>query len=76
MSTLSFKIFCIEHYSKHIGLPSNEAYLLLKQEGILTLLEEDYGDLHGMSIEYLMQMFDQYLEESGNDTLSRSHSGN
>ena len=61
MSKLSFKTFCIEYYSKHIGIPSNEVYSLFKQEGLLDLLESDYEDLHGMSMEYLMQFFDQYL---------------
>ena len=57
MSTLSFKAFCIEYYAAHIGRPSNE-----EQTGLLNLLDEDYEDLHGMSMEYLMQFFDRYLE--------------
>lgn len=42
-------------------MPSNEVYQLFKIEGILNLLEEEYDDLHGMSMEYLMQFFDEYL---------------
>lgn len=61
MSKLSFKTFCIEFYSKHTGIPGNEVYTLFQKEGLLTMLEEDYEDLHGMSIEYLMQFFDNYL---------------
>lgn len=58
---LSFKAFCIEGYSEHIGKPSNEVYDLFKREGLLELLKEDYGDLHGMGREYLMLLFDRYL---------------
>lgn len=62
MSRLSFKSFCIEYYSQHIGKPSNEVYLLFKKEGLLALLDEEYEDLHGMGMEYLMAFFDDYLE--------------
>ena len=58
MSTLSFKAFCIEYYAAHIGRPSNEVYALFEQTGLLNLLDEDYEDLHGMSMEYLMQFFE------------------
>ncbi|NLC42868.1 MAG: DUF3791 domain-containing protein [Clostridiales bacterium] len=61
MSKLSFKGFCIEYYSNHIGKPSNEVYRLFKKEGLLDLLDSDYEDLHGMGMEYLMQFFDEYL---------------
>lgn len=61
MSKLSFKVFCIEYYSNHIGKPSNEVYTLFGNEGLIDLLESDYEDLHGMSIEYLMWFFDDYL---------------
>ena len=30
---------------------------------LLDLLDSDYGDLHGMGMEYLMQFFDEYLGE-------------
>jgi len=62
MSTLSFKAFCIEYYAAHIGRASNEVDALFEQTGLLKLLDEDYEDLHGMSMEYLMQFFDRYLE--------------
>ena len=62
MSTLSFKAFCIEYYAAHIGRPSNEVYALFERTGLLKLLDKDYEDLHGMSMEYLMQFFDRYLE--------------
>ena len=62
MSLLSFKTFCIEYYSNHTGIPSNEVYKLFKKEGILELLETDYEDLHGMGMEYLMCFLDNYLK--------------
>ncbi len=63
MSRLSFQTFCIEFYSNHVKKPSNEVYTLFKNEGLLTLLDKDYEDLHGMSMEYLMQFFDEYLNK-------------
>ena len=62
MSRLSFKSFCIEYYSQQIGKPSNEVYLLVKKNGLLALLDEEYEDLHGMGMEYLMAFIDDYLE--------------
>ncbi|MCM1440675.1 MAG: DUF3791 domain-containing protein [Roseburia sp.] len=61
MSKVSFISFCVEYYAEHIGKTSNEVYALFKKEGVLNMLEEDYGDLHGMSMEYLMQFIDEYL---------------
>ncbi len=62
MSRLSFKAFCIEYYSQHIDKPSNEVYDLFAKEGLLALLDEDYEDLHGMGMEYLMAFIDDYLK--------------
>jgi hypothetical protein len=62
VSELSFQTFCIEYYSNHIHKPSNEVYQLFKNQGLLDLLIEDYEDLHGMGMEYLMQFFDEYLD--------------
>lgn len=61
MSRLSFKTFCIEYYSHHIQRSSTEVYRLFEREGVLEMLDEDYEDLHGMSMEYLMQFIDEYL---------------
>jgi hypothetical protein len=63
MSLLSFTVFCIEMYADYIGKPSPEIFELFAQTGLLDMLESDYEDLHGMSWEYLMQMFDEYLSE-------------
>lgn len=61
MSKLSFVSFCVEYYAEHIGKPSNEVYELFKKEKVLDLLESDYEDLHGMGMEYLMNLIDEYL---------------
>ena len=61
MSKLSFKTFCVELYAEHIQKDSTEVYALFVQSGLLELLDSDYEDLHGMSMEYLMQFFDEYL---------------
>lgn len=61
MSRLSFKTFCIEHYSNHIRKAGTEVYRIFEEQGVLKLLDDDYEDLHGMGMEYLMQFFDEYL---------------
>ena len=61
MSVLSFKVFCIELYAEHKGMNSADVYDLFERRGLLDLLDTDYEDLHGMSMEYLMQFFDGYL---------------
>jgi hypothetical protein len=63
MSKVSFISFCVEYYAEHIHKPSDEVYELFKREKLLEFLDSDYEDLHGMSMEYLMQMFDEYLGE-------------
>lgn len=61
MSKLSFKTFCIEFYAKHIGKTSPEVYAEFDKSGLLQELDDDYEDLHGMGMEALVQMFDEYL---------------
>lgn len=61
MSKISFISFCIEYYSQHINKPSDEVYTLFKNEKVIDFLENDYDDLHGMSMEFMMQMIDDYL---------------
>ncbi len=62
MSRISFISFCVEYYAEHIGKSGADVYKIFKDEKLLELLENDYEDLHGMGMEYLMQMFDDYLE--------------
>lgn len=64
MSKLSFKAFCIEFYAAHRRIPSSAAYERFQSTGLLSLLDSDYEDLHGMGMEYLMRYFDEYLEAS------------
>ena len=61
MSRISFISFCVEYYAKHINKSSNEVYELFKQEKVLDLLENDYDELHGMGMEYIIQLIDEYL---------------
>ena len=61
MSKLSFKTFCIEFYANHTGKTSPEVYAEFEESGLLKELDDDYEDLHGMGMEALMQMFDEYL---------------
>ena len=61
MSKTSFKTFCIEFYAKHIGKTGSEVYDLFEKSGLLRELDDDYEDLHGMGMEALMQMFDEWL---------------
>lgn len=62
MSRLSFKSFCIEFYSDYKGMRSNEVYGLFEKEGVIELLDEEYDDLHGFGMEYLVRFIDEYLE--------------
>jgi hypothetical protein len=64
LSLLSFTVFCIERYAEHSGYPGNEVYSVFKKSGLLKMLHTDYEDLHGMSFEYLMDFFDDYLGKS------------
>ena len=64
MSRLSFISFCVEQYAKHAHKTSDEIYKLFKDEKVLDFLKEDYDDLHGMGMEALMQMFDEYLKDN------------
>jgi len=61
MSKISFEAFCVEYYASHAGIAGAEAYRCFDASGLLKVLDEDYEDLHGMSWEALMPMFDQYL---------------
>ncbi len=61
MSKTSFITFSTEFYAEHKRISAPEAYQLFKTSGLLDMLYNDYQDLHGMSWEYLMQMYDEYL---------------
>jgi len=62
MSRTSFISYCIEFYADHLQEPSPDIYRLFNESGLLEMLNNDYEDLHGMSIEYLIQFFGEFLE--------------
>ena len=61
MNIISFQIFCIEFYAKHIQKPGNLVYLMFRDSGLMDMLETDYEDLHGLGTEAMMQFCDRYL---------------
>ena len=65
MSKTSFKAFCVEFYANHTGKTGPEVYAEFEKSGLLKELDDDYEDLHGMGMEALMQMFDEYLGKAG-----------
>jgi len=62
MSKLSFKLFCIEKYADKKHIPSHEVYQLFEANGVLQMLDEDYGILHGHGFEYILGDIERYLE--------------
>ena len=64
MSKTSFKAFCVEFYANHTGKTGPEVYAEFEKSGLLKELDDDYEDLHGMGMEALMQMFDEYLKDN------------
>ena len=62
MSSLSFKIFCIELYADRKSIPGNRVYALFEKNGILKMLDEDYDILHGHGFDYILNDIDQIME--------------
>ena len=48
-----FVVMCIEQYASSMNISSRMAYLGMKRNSVIKELEDNYEDLHGMSIEYL-----------------------
>jgi len=65
MSKTSFKAFCVEFYANHTGKTGPAVSAEFEKSGLLKELDDDYEDLHGMGMEALMQMFDEYLGKAG-----------
>ena len=61
MNKTSFKTFCIEFYANHTDRTGPEVYVEFEKTGLLKELDDDYEDLHGMGLEVLIQLFDEYL---------------
>ncbi len=70
MSKTTFKTFCVEFYANHVDKTGPEVYAEFEKSGLLKELDEDYEDLHGMGMEALMQLFDQYLGRKGDSQAS------
>ena len=64
MSELSFKTYCIENYAEYKNTSSSAVYEQFAKSHLLSHLQEDYEDLHGMGKTFLMNYFDQWLGES------------
>ena len=62
MSKISFAAFCVEFYAEHSKQANSDVYALFEESGLLAMLNDDYDDLHGMSMEYLLGFFDEYLK--------------
>ena len=65
MSRLSFKLFCIELFADRKSIPSNEAYTLFENNGILQMLEDDYDMLHGHGFDYVIHDIDTIISNGG-----------
>lgn len=61
MSELSFKIFCIEKYADYKSVPSNEAYALFKERGVLEMLGRDEV-LRCFGFEYISKDIDEFFD--------------
>ena len=72
MSKTSFTAFCVEFYANHVGKTGPEVYAEFEKSGLLRELDEDYEDLHGMGMEALMQMFDEYLGDGTKSGMPKS----
>ena len=46
------------------GKTGPEVYAEFEKSGLLKELDDGYEDLHGMGMEALMQMFDEYLKDN------------
>jgi hypothetical protein len=62
MSVLSFITFSVEMYAEHAGMGSPDVYRLFESSGLLDMLRSDYENLRGMSWEYLVREYDEYLK--------------
>lgn len=49
-----FVVMCVEQYSSFSGVTSGDVYRKMHETGLIDDLMNDYEDLHGMSMEYLI----------------------
>lgn len=55
-------VFYVETYADYVQRSGNEVYQQFRREGLLDLLRSDYEDLHGMSMQYMVQFCGDYLK--------------
>ena len=66
MSKRSFKTYCIELYADYKSIPSNEVYAIFEKEGVLDMLDEDYGQIHGLGFQFVVGEIDHFLNGEAN----------
>ena len=57
-----FIVFAIEQYASSVNKKSSHIYKLMQRKGIISELERDYEDLHGMSTISLNSYLDSLLK--------------
>lgn len=58
-----FIIMCVELYASYKNKNASEIYRLFKKNGLIDLLNNDYEDMHGMSVNSLNEYFDVSLKK-------------
>ncbi|MCQ2796126.1 MAG: DUF3791 domain-containing protein [Bacilli bacterium] len=58
-----FIIMCVELYASYKNKNASEIYRLFKKNGLINLLNSDYEDMHGMSVNSLNEYFDVSLKK-------------
>jgi hypothetical protein len=71
MSQISFIVSCVEFYAEHTNRGGSEIYSQFADSGLLDWLRSDYEDLHGLSFEYLMELFDEFLQRQHQNKITQ-----
>lgn len=58
-----FIIMCVELYASYKNKNASVIYRLFKKNGLIDLLNSDYEDMHGMSVNSLNEYFDVSLKK-------------
>ena len=59
-----FIVMCVEQYAASMNKDSGDIYPILLDSGVISDLEEDYEDLHGMSMTYLLDYISGILRRN------------
>ena len=62
-----FVIMCVEQYALHTSKGSEAIYKEMLKKGVISELENDYEDLHGMSTVYLNDYIESILKRNGDE---------